>query len=587
MGRRCAWGIIVLAGGVSALAGDPAPNDACGDALPIVGEGVFPFDNGPSIPDYPRSGFGTDVWFCWTAPCGGKVTFDTCGGTAVDTKIAVYEGCSCPPTIGLVEDDDACVYQSSVTFSATAGADYLLQIGTNPSVRGDTGTFTVRCGAAPVPPCQQTSDHCQAPDGWHALASNRTETVVADDFTPAIDGAVSNTCWWGSYADETGGEDSFEVRYYVDNGGVPGALLAGPFSQATGSLSVQGPTRTYARLADTDPEYEYAATHEPVPVTGGMCYWVEISNQPAGGQSWYWEVAATGNGRALQDGHGTTAPDGYDPHDALVHDLAFCLGLPLDGSESCSPIPSNDACADALPIHQGNTFFDTTGATTDGPVLQECDTPLGDGQIHRDIWFGYVAPCSGLLTARLCESSFDTKVAIYETLQCPTSGVAAACDDDGCAELDAQQSQTQLLVSQGAEYKIRVGGYTSEVMNDCGRSREDPGCRDPTCEALVCTVDASCCDTSWDSDCVYAALGLCGGRSGPGTVELKLTAPPPIELDLADFAAFAICFTRACGSPPCDPPRHADSCCLRWDFDNDGDSDLGDYAALLSGLSGP
>lgn len=586
--------LFVPVGAVASPAGDPAPNDACSDALPIVGERAFPFDNGPATPDDGHGEFGTDVWYCWTAPCDGEVTVDTCGGTAVDTKIAVYEGCSCPPTTWLGEDDDACVYQSRVTFSALAGSDYLVRIGTNPSVRGDAGTFTVSCGPAPVPPCQQTAENCQAPDGWDALASNRTESVVADDFTPAIDGAVSDICWWGIYDDVPAGDDSFDVSYYVDDGGVPGALLAGPFSQADGSLVVQGPTRTYGRLADSDPEYEYSATHEPVPVTSGMCYWLEISNQLTGSESWYWEVAAAGNGRALQDGQAAAGRDGYDPQDAVGRDLAFCLGLPLGESEACFPMVANDTCADALPIQEGETFFDTTGATTDGwysnyltlPQTGNCSW-LGDARNHRDIWFDYTAPCSGVLTVRLCESSFDTKVWIHNTLACPASGIPHACDDDGCAAPNTQQSQIQLSVTRGREYKIRVGGYTSLVTTDCGIPREEVGCSNPNCEAVVCARYPYCCATSWDFACTYKAFELCGGRGGPGTIELELTAEPPIELDLADYALFANCFTSACGDPPCDPPLHTDPCCLNADFDNDGDSDLEDYAALLSGFSGP
>ena len=342
--------LCVLLTCAGSVAGTPAPNDACEDAVGISGQGVFAFDNANATVT-PPSDMDHDVWYCWTSPCDGEVTIDTCGGTYVDTSIVVWDECHCPPSSPVGWNDDACVYQSSVTFPAVAGRSYLIQIGTNPHVHGDAGTFTIGCGAAPVPPCQQASENCQDRDRWDALASNRTKSVVADDFTPAVDGAISGICWWGTYADDSGRDgsapDSFEVRYYVDDGGLPGALLAGPFFQAQSTLSVQGPTRTYQLLGDVDREYEYMATHEPVLVAAGACYWIEISNELPGAGSWLWEMAPPGNGRAVQDGSGTASPDGYDPHDALIGDLAFCLGLPLADPQACHSAPINNACANS------------------------------------------------------------------------------------------------------------------------------------------------------------------------------------------------------------------------------------------------
>ena len=574
------------------------PNDDCIDALPIEGEGVFAFDNADATTDGPEQ-IAHDVWYCWMASCDGDVTVDTCGGTTVDTKIAVYEGCQCPPGSPLTDPywtDDACVYQSSTTFSAAPGQDYLIQIGTHPLYtsfpNGGTGTFTIACGEAPVPPCQQSLENCQLPDTFSALASDGSDFWVADDFTPGSDGWISEVCWWGTYFDGVGdcqgaATDAFEVIYYIDYGDIPGIWEAGPFLQTDGTLSVEGPTRTYALLAGIDREYEYTASHEPVSVVAGQRYWIEISNVLSGSCTWYWEVASTGNGRAMQDGDDAAPPDGYDPYDALPEDLAFCLNPPAGGSVTYCSAPVNDACVDSLPILTGDEiFFDTSGATTEGP--EESCFPLGDHQVHRDVWFDYEAPCSGLLIASLCESLFDTKVAIYEGLDCPPATPPLACDDNGFGDDVAQQSQVALLVTQGDTYKIRVGGY--DALPNCGSyDPDDPsGCADPACEAAVCAVDASCCDTSWDEPCVEIAYDLCRGRGGPGTITLELTAPPPFQHDLADYAEFSVCFTGVCADPPCDPPLYmADPCCLTEDFDHDGDVDLDDFAQFHEAWDGP
>jgi hypothetical protein len=214
---------------------------------------------------------------------------------------------------------------------------------------------------------------------------------------------------------------------------------------------------------------------------------------------------------------------------------------------------------------------------------------LGDHQIHRDVWFDYVAECSGLLTARLCDSPFDTKLAIYEGFACPPDDVAVVCDDDGCDAILSQQSQGELLVTRGQGYKIRVGGYTAPLFGDCGiESSESPGCLDVGCIAAVCAIDSSCCDGQvWGSWCAEIANAVCGGRSGPGTIQLELTAPPPVDLDLTDFALFSACFTGDCSGLPCDPALDPSACCPMRDFDNDGDVDVADYAAFLTGFTGP
>lgn len=579
----------------------PPPNDECEGAIEIVGEGVFPFDNTNTTAQYPWE-IDHDVWYCWTSTCSSAATVDTCAGTVIDTTIGVWDECDCPPSGWLANDPyydgDECALQSIVTFGAQVGHDYLIQIGTPFGIHGGgVGTFTVACGDGPVPPCQHPSENCQQRDGWNALTSDRTDYFVADDFTPAADGEITEICWWGTYLGEDNAlppPDSFEVLYVIDGGGLAGQETAGLFSQEAGTLTVEGPTRTYRLLADTDVEYEYKATHAPVPVSAGQCYWVEITNKLTGSDYWLWEVAPPGNGRALQDGRADTPPHGYDRRDARTADLSFCLNIPLGDPQACRPIPENDACVNSLSISEGETFFDTTGASTDGPAqrctLSEscCGFPLGDHQIHRDIWFDYVAPCSALLTAQLCGSPFDTKLAIYEGPTCPPDVYAAACNDNGCDEVLAQQSYVERLVTQGQDYKIRVGGYTAPLEGNCGMESDDPGCGDSVCEAAVCAIDASCCvNPWWDSLCAEIARDVCGGRSGPGTIQLDLTATDPTNMDLSKFAVFSTCYTGSCTQPPCGPALYPGPCCLTNDFDDDGDVDADDHAAFLTGFSGP
>ena len=136
--------------------------DDCADAEAIAGEGTFPFDNTTATLDGPAHAacrfFGEDridrdLWACWRAPCSATVFVGTCDGTAVDTKIAVYEGCGCPVADArlLSCNDDACDVQSLAAFEAIAGQDYLVRLGTFPGEPGGTGVVNITCGLESCP----------------------------------------------------------------------------------------------------------------------------------------------------------------------------------------------------------------------------------------------------------------------------------------------------------------------------------------------------------------------------------------------------------------------------------------------------
>jgi hypothetical protein len=65
---------------------------------------------------------------------------------------------------------------------------------------------------------------------------------------------------------------------------------------------------------------------------------------------------------------------------------------------------ANDECADALSISPGQTSFCTNFADRKGP-----DTPCGE--INNDVWFEYVADCTGMITLSTCE--YGSMIAVY------------------------------------------------------------------------------------------------------------------------------------------------------------------------------
>jgi hypothetical protein len=106
------------------------------------------------------SGVGLDVWFDWIATATGNASVSTCGGTGVDTKIAVYPftGASACPANGtsLACNDDSCGLQSTTTWGANSGTQYTIQLGTFPGAVGGSGTFNITQTAPP--PCGAYDD---------------------------------------------------------------------------------------------------------------------------------------------------------------------------------------------------------------------------------------------------------------------------------------------------------------------------------------------------------------------------------------------------------------------------------------------
>lgn len=138
----------------------PAPaGNSCSQAIPIFDEDVFPFNNSAATRDGPdhvacaSSGtaqINNDVWMCWNAPCNGMVVVDTCNLTTIDSKIAVYSGCSCPVTsdrlLACNDDESLCGVQARTTFFASVGFNYLIRLGSFPGTPGGSGQLRLTCG---------------------------------------------------------------------------------------------------------------------------------------------------------------------------------------------------------------------------------------------------------------------------------------------------------------------------------------------------------------------------------------------------------------------------------------------------------
>jgi hypothetical protein len=128
------------------VTGVPA-NDDCALPITLGGSGAS-FDTtsatmGSDGQASPCGAIDHDLWYEWVPSASGIATVDTCGQTGVDTMLAVYSGAACPTGASIACDNDGCGAQSSVTFNASAGVHYLIQLGTPPGAPGGPGSFVL------------------------------------------------------------------------------------------------------------------------------------------------------------------------------------------------------------------------------------------------------------------------------------------------------------------------------------------------------------------------------------------------------------------------------------------------------------
>ncbi|MBI4716349.1 MAG: hypothetical protein HY763_00945 [Planctomycetes bacterium] len=125
----------------------------------------------------------------------------------------------------------------------------------------------------------------------------------------------------------------------------------------------------------------------------------------------------------------------------------------------CTPLPpGRDAYRCTVPT-------DNRLATTDGPQFGVTGCADADA-FQADIWFEYVAPCTGHMSIMMCRAmTYDSMLQVFssnvanEACACAFSpGVSRACSDDACFD---GASALELSVVGNACYLIRVGGYSA------------------------------------------------------------------------------------------------------------------------------
>ena len=185
-GIRAGEGVITISSPWPNPWPQPSNNDDCFNAKQIGNVTDQPFDTSNATFDGPGHFITSpNIWYCYTATCTGDVTIDLCG-SSYDTMLAVYKGCSCNPTLSrmVASNDDVCAQQSRVTFAATVGETFLVEIGGYGSSIGN-GVISIHC-EGPTPPPLSGFDLGDAPDSTNNFGAVMTAYWVQQANFPTV-----------------------------------------------------------------------------------------------------------------------------------------------------------------------------------------------------------------------------------------------------------------------------------------------------------------------------------------------------------------------------------------------------------------
>jgi len=402
----------------------PAANDECSGAEAIAGDGSFAFDNSTGSTgtegqneyicyQFGSSSIDNDVWFAWTADVDGDVIVDTCGGTSMDSKLAISSG-SCGALTSLSCNDDTCGLQSQVVCPVTNGSTYMIQVGNFPGAAGGSGSINVAQTA--TPPSGPAGDDCAAPIAISGNSNTAFDTTGATTGTAgAVDGNCNNDIWfeWTADADgnatfstcndsgATAGEATFDTKIHVYSGG--GCPADGQASDANND--------------DGSGCGGFSSHLSGFAVTSGSTYMVQLGG---------WSAGETGTGV-----------------------LACSI-------EAVNPPPANDDCAtpDAI-AGQGSFAYDNSQGSTGSEGQNEYICyQFGSSAVDNDVWFSWTADITGDATIDTCGSGPDTKLSAYDGSGCPSGG-SLSCNDDTCG----LQSSLAFAVTGGSTYTIQAGNF--------------------------------------------------------------------------------------------------------------------------------
>ncbi|MCB0816181.1 MAG: T9SS type A sorting domain-containing protein [Flavobacteriales bacterium] len=537
-GEDCATAIGPVAVAVDEL--------SCVNTLVTSGD----FQDGPAASCSSGSGAtpDDDVWISFVAPSNGnKVVITTTGISNTDWVMEVWDDCpgsgtpiTCSDDVnGLMPEIELCQFQY------TGGNTYYIRAWTWTS--GGSGNTMDLCiyedVACPTPP---VNDNCGAataltlgPDATWCPTNEipgltTAATPEGGNGSPSCDSfGTLNDVWYTIATGPTtaamtvnvndlSGTQEFAI-YEALTCGSGGTVLSCLSTGTSSTVSVMPSSTYYVRVwANPGNEGDFTicahevcapaiATTSPVDDCGNGQFFIDVDISSLGSSASV-DIVTDFVGDTEPTGVGTGVtqigpyPSGTTVIITLVHDNDPGCDAVLPAESYICP-PPNDDCVNAIPVACNSV---TAGTTTGATGSVEEDNGCGTSDGAPGVWYtvdGY----SGLMQARLCGSSYDTKIRVFDGacggLNCIDG------NDDSCG----LQSEVSWTGVGGTTYFIQVFGFSGFFGDEVGNfvlevlcGDQNAPCPDNTAELELNTDDFGS-QTSWEIIPVGVPTPVCSG----------------------------------------------------------------------------
>ncbi|WP_375477358.1 beta strand repeat-containing protein [uncultured Jatrophihabitans sp.] len=510
-------------------AGPAQANDAFAAATVISGAsgnvggtnaGATKETNEPSHAGNPG---GKSIWYQWTAPSSGTVSFDT-RTSSFNTLLAVYTGNAVNALTLVAGNDDLATgtVQSQLTFFANAGTVYRIAIDGFNAAQGSTSltwgpppandafaTPTVVSGASGTSAgsnagaTKETGEPQHAGNAggasiWYQWTAPSAAAVSFDTLTSNVDtllavytgSAVNNLTLVSSNDDAAAGLRQSQTTFTPTSGTVYSIAVDG-YNGAAGPITLRwgAPPPANDLFASAKPIFGGAGS-----VSGTNSTATKESGEPnhagnAGGKSVWYSWTAPGNGTftfktagssfdtllAVYTGSSVSALTSIASNDdsgsvqtskaSFTAVLGTVYRIAVDGKSGAA---GKITLAWSAPAPANDNFAAARvlsgrgGAVSDSNVnaTREAGEPQHAGEDgSTSVWYRWTAPTTGNYTFETTGSSFDTLLAVYTGAAVGSLTPIVSNDD---ADATVSTSRVTLAATAGTVYSIAVDGYQSD-----------------------------------------------------------------------------------------------------------------------------
>lgn len=387
----------------------------------------------PGEPAHAGNAGGASIWFRWTAPTSGAVTFDTEGSVSVDpqtgetfgldTLLAVYRGSTVDRLTEVTANDDmdaaADVFQSRVSFRAQAGTEYVIVVdGSRPEGglpdQGHVRLTWHQPEAAGSAPANDAFAAAQVLSGNSGSITGANTRATKETGEPVHAGSGGGQSVWFRWVAPAAGLAAFDTE------GSQFDTVLGVYRGNT--LAALSP------VASNDDIDEFTSASRVV-----------------------FPVATGGEYRLAVDGYRTTG--------GTTREGRFTLRWAVSPGAG-----GNDhfATAQVISGRAGRARGTNVGATKEPGEAPHAGNPGG-----KSIWFRWVAETDGPVVFDTLGSTFDTTLAVYTGATLPALRLVLGNDD---IDTDAliYQSRVRFLARAGVEYRIVVDGLGEGAAAEAG-----------------------------------------------------------------------------------------------------------------------